>query len=72
LVGPRIPATSRNFLRFFATLVSLSWVGVVTPNPALLNKIIDLLQIDIRVSPGDKAALQASIVGPKGELTLTS
>jgi hypothetical protein len=51
---------------------SLTRFGVVTPNPALLNKIIDLLQIDIPVSPGDKAALQASIVGPKGELTLTS
>jgi hypothetical protein len=50
----------------------LARFGVVTPNPAPLNKIIDLLQIDIPVSPGDKAALQASIVGPKGELTLTS
>jgi len=48
----------------------LARFGVVTPNPAPLNKIIDLLQIDIPVSPGDKAALQASIVGPKGELTL--
>jgi hypothetical protein len=50
----------------------LARFGVVTPNPVPLNKIIDLLQIDIPVSPGDNAALQASIVGPKGELTLTS
>ena len=48
----------------------LARFGVVTPNSAPLNKISDLLQIDIPVSPGDKAALQASIVGPKGELTL--
>jgi len=48
----------------------LARFGVVTPNPAPLNKFIDLLQIDMHVSPGDQAALPASIVGPKGELTL--
>jgi hypothetical protein len=50
----------------------LTRFGVVTPNPAALNKLIDLLQIDVRVSPSAKAALQASLAGPKGELTLTS
>ena len=50
----------------------LARFGAVTPNPAALNKIIDLLQLHMLVSQGDKAALQATIVGPKGELTLTS
>ncbi len=50
----------------------LARFGAVTPNPAALNKIIDLLQLDMLVSQGDKAALQATIVGPQGELTLTS
>jgi hypothetical protein len=50
----------------------LTRFGVVTPNPAALKKLIDLLQIDVHVSPGAKAALQASLAGPKGELTLTS
>jgi hypothetical protein len=50
----------------------LARFGAVTPNPAALNKIIDLLQLDMLVSQADKAALQATIVGPKGELTLTS
>jgi catechol 2,3-dioxygenase-like lactoylglutathione lyase family enzyme len=50
----------------------LARFSAVTPNPAALNKIIDLLQLDMLVSQGDKAALQATIVGPKGELTLTS
>jgi hypothetical protein len=46
--------------------------GAVTPNPDDLNKIADLLQLEIPVSHGDKATLQATIFGPKGELTLTS
>src|SRR6202162_1576617 len=50
----------------------LTRFGVVTPNPAALKKLIDLLQIDVHVSPGATAALQASLAGPKGELTLTS
>jgi hypothetical protein len=50
----------------------LASFGAVTPNPAALTKIIDLLQLDMLVSQGDKAALHATIVGPKGELTLTS
>jgi len=50
----------------------LTHFGAVTPNTDDLNKIADLLQLDILISPGDKAALQATIVGPKGELTLTS
>jgi glyoxalase-like protein len=51
---------------------SLTRFGAVTPNPADLTKIIDHLQLDMLVSHGDKAALHATIVGPKGELTLTS
>jgi len=50
----------------------LTRFGVVTPNPAALKELIDLIQIDVRVSPGAKAALQASLAGSKGELTLTS
>jgi catechol 2,3-dioxygenase-like lactoylglutathione lyase family enzyme len=50
----------------------LTRFGVVTPNPAALNNLIDLLQIDVHVSPGATAALQASLAGPKGERTLTS
>jgi hypothetical protein len=50
----------------------LARFGAVTPHPVALNKIIDQLQLDMLVSHGDKAALQATIVGPKGELTLTS
>jgi hypothetical protein len=50
----------------------LARFGAVTPNPAALNKIIDLLQLDVLVSQGDKAALHAAIVGPHGELTMTS
>jgi catechol 2,3-dioxygenase-like lactoylglutathione lyase family enzyme len=51
---------------------SLTRFGAVSPNPADLTKIIDQLQLDMLVSHGDKAALHATIVGPKGELTLTS
>jgi hypothetical protein len=50
----------------------LARFGAVTPHPAALNKIIDRLQLDMLVSQGDKTALQATIVGPQGELTLTS
>lgn len=50
----------------------LARFGAVTPNPADLTKIIDQLQLDMLVSHGDKAALQATIVGLKGELTLAS
>jgi len=51
---------------------SLTRFGAVSPNPADLIKITSLLQLDMPVSHGDKAGLRAAIVGPKGELTLTS
>jgi hypothetical protein len=50
----------------------LARFGGVSANPDALKKIADLLQLDLAVSPGDNAALQATIVGSKGELTLTS
>jgi len=34
-----------------------------------LTKITNLLQLDVPISHGDKATVQATIVGPKGELT---
>jgi hypothetical protein len=51
---------------------TLTRFSAVSPNPDALKKIDDLLQLDIPVSPGDKATLQATIVGPEGKLTLTS
>jgi len=50
----------------------LARFGAVSPDTDALKKIADLLQLDMPVSPGAKAALRATIVGPKGELTLTS
>ena len=46
--------------------------GAVTPNPDDLTKITNLLQLDLTISRADKSALQATIVGPKGELAVTS
>jgi len=43
-----------------------------TPNPDDLTKISNLLQLDVPISRADKSALQATIVGPKGELAGTS
>jgi hypothetical protein len=51
---------------------TLAHFGAVTPKPDELNKIAALLQLDIPISRGDKTALHAVIVGPKGELALTS
>lgn len=51
---------------------TLTHFGAVTPKPDELNKIAALLQLDIPISRGDKTALHAVIVGPKGELALTS
>jgi hypothetical protein len=44
--------------------------GAVTPSTAELTKIVTQLQLDLPVSFRDKPALQATIVGPKGELTI--
>lgn len=43
-----------------------------TPDADELNKIANLLQLDVPVSRGDKPALQAIIIGPKGQLSVTS
>ncbi len=42
----------------------------VTPRPEELTKIVSLLQLDLRVFSGEKTALQATITGPAGELTI--
>ena len=46
--------------------------GAVTPSPDDLTKVTNLLRLDVPISRGDKPALQATIVGPKGELAVTS
>jgi hypothetical protein len=46
--------------------------AVVTPQPDELRKTVSALQIDLPIARGDKPALQATIAGPKGELTATS
>ena len=51
---------------------TLTRFGAVTPNADDLTKIANLLQIDMPITPGDNAALRATIIGPKGELALTS
>jgi len=44
----------------------------LTPNIDELTKIANLLQLDLSFSRGDQPALKATIVGPKGELKVTS
>jgi Glyoxalase-like domain len=44
--------------------------GAVTPGAGELTKIVNLLELDLPVSLGDKATLRATITGPKGELTI--
>jgi hypothetical protein len=44
--------------------------GAVSPSTVELTKIVAPLQLDLPVLLGDKPALQATIIGPKGELTL--
>jgi hypothetical protein len=44
----------------------------VTPNINEMTKIVSSLQLDLPLSFGDQLALLATIVGPKGELTLSS
>jgi hypothetical protein len=46
--------------------------GAAAPNTDELSKIGDLLRLDLALSPGDKSALHATIIGPKGEVTLSS
>jgi catechol 2,3-dioxygenase-like lactoylglutathione lyase family enzyme len=53
-------------------LCRLTNFGGLTPNTDELAKIASLLQLDLSFSRGDQSALRATIVGPKGELKLTS
>src|SRR5712692_8178893 len=46
--------------------------GAVAPQPDDLAKFATFLQIDLPISRSDKPALQATIVGPQGQLTATS
>lgn len=46
--------------------------GAVTPNTDDLTTTANLLQLDMPITLGDKTTLQATIIGPKGELALTS
>jgi hypothetical protein len=50
----------------------LTYFGGLTPNTDELTKIANLLQLDLSLSRGDQPALKATIVGPKGELQVTS
>lgn len=50
----------------------LTRFGGFTPNTDELTKIANLLQLDLSFSSGDQPALKATIVGPKGELQVTS
>jgi hypothetical protein len=49
---------------------AITHFGAVTSNANDLTKIVDLLQLDLPVSPGDKTALRATITDPKRELTI--
>jgi Glyoxalase-like domain len=51
---------------------TLAHFGAVTPKPDNLSKLSDLLQLGMPVLRGDKTELRAVIIGPKGELALTS
>jgi len=42
----------------------------VTPRTQELTKIVNLLQLELPISSGDKPGLRATITGPKGELTI--
>ena len=51
---------------------TLTHFGAITPKADDLRKVAGLLQLDMPVSSGDKTALHAVIIGPMGELALTS
>ena len=50
----------------------LTHFGGLTPDTNELTKIANLLQLDLSFSRGNQPALKATIVGPKGELQVTS
>jgi hypothetical protein len=51
---------------------TLTHFGALTPKPDALSKVAGLLQLDMPITQSDKTALHAVIVGPKGDLALTS
>ena len=42
-----------------------------TPNPADLKSLVDKLRLDVQIRKSDKAHLAATIVGPKGSMSLS-
>jgi hypothetical protein len=51
---------------------TLTHFGAVAPNRDNFKSIANLLQLDVPVILGDKAELHAVIIGPKGELAVSS
>lgn len=51
---------------------TITHFGAVAPKTGELAQIVSLLQLDLSLSLADKPALQATIVGPKGELKVSS
>jgi hypothetical protein len=51
---------------------TLTHFGAVAPNRDDFKRIANLLQLDVPVILGDKAELHAVIIGPKGELAVSS
>jgi hypothetical protein len=50
----------------------LTHFAATTPNADELTKITQQIHLDLPISPGDKPSLHATIIGPKGELPLSS
>jgi hypothetical protein len=46
--------------------------GASAPDTDELSKTIELLRLDLALSPSDKPALQTAVIGPKGEVALSS
>lgn len=51
---------------------TLAHFGAITPKPDALSKVAGLLQLNMPISQNEKSALHAVIIGPKGDLALTS
>jgi hypothetical protein len=50
----------------------LSRLEIATPDPLALKALAAKLQLELRIAKGDALRLQATIVGPKGTLSLRS
>jgi Glyoxalase-like domain len=46
--------------------------GASAPDTDELTKLSNLLRLDLALSPRDTRALQATVIGPKGEVALSS